>query len=404
MSGMQPFTRLMPFEDALQKALDTIRPISRVEKVDLDRSNGRVVATDVKSPIDVPRFDRAAMDGYAVRASDTFGASRTEPRRLRVVARLSASDVLERPISEGECTQISTGSMIPPGADAVVMAEYAEEHDGFVEIIRPIYPSGNVSLKGRDISKGQVVVSKGRQITPSTIGALAAVGLTDVQVYEKPKIAVVPTGSEIVDISSRPGKGQIFDINTHTVSAVIAENGCEPVRLPIVPDEEDEISKALSQALRYDMVVLSGGSSVGERDVMFSVLGSAGDVLFHGVQVKPGKPTLFAVVQGKPVFSMPGHPTSCLSNAYLFLEPCIRKLARLPPKRKQVVTARMAKRLTFTLGRKQFVTVQLRNGLVHLAFKESSAITSMSMADGYIVVPENVESIEEGQEVEVTLL
>jgi len=404
MSRMQPFTRLMPFEDALGKAMEAIRPIERTEKVELDHSNGRVASEDIRSRIDVPRFDRAAMDGYAVRASDTFGATQTEPKQLRIVARLSASDVLQRPVQEGECVQISTGSAIPTGTDAVVMAEYAEERGGFAHIYRPIYPWGNVSRRGSDIAKGQLVASKGRLITPSAIGALAAVGVTQVEVYQRPKVAVVPTGSEIVDVSSQPEEGQVFDVNTHTVSAVITENGCIPVRLPTVPDEEEEISKALSEALEYDMVVLSGGSSVGERDIMYKVLCSRGDVLFHGVQVKPGKPTLFALVQGKPVFSMPGHPTSCLSNAYLFLEPCIRKLARLPPKRKHVVRARMAKRLTFTLGRKQFVTVQVRDGLVHLAFKESSAISSMSKADGYIVVPENVESIEEGEEVEVTLL
>jgi molybdenum cofactor synthesis domain-containing protein len=400
---MKPFTELLSFEGALATALENIGPTTTTEVVGLDESVDRVVSKDVVADEEVPRFDRSAMDGYAVIAEDTFGASHEAPRELKLVATLQVADLSTRLLERGECAQVATGSPLPPGADAVVMVEYTGLKDGNVEIHKPIHPAGNVSKRGEDIAKGRKLLSIGDLVTPSRIGALAALGVTQVEVFRRPRVAVVPTGDEIVEVGSPPGEGQIYDINSHTVAALVRKNGGTPDVWPPVPDSREALSKALTDALGYDILIFSGGSSVGERDLLNEIFAAKGKVLFHGVQIKPGKPTLFAVIDRKPVFSMPGHPTSCLCSAYMFVAPALRKLARLPPRQEGHTRARITRRLVCTLGRKQFITVRLEDDMAVPTFKESSAITSMSAADGYLVVPENVELIAEGQEVDVTL-
>jgi len=403
MGGMRPFTQLLSFEDALSVVMSNVQPISRTETLSLDELKGRVISENVVSKIDVPSFNRAAMDGYAVIASDTYGASESGPRTLRLAAEVHAGDFAGRELQRGECAQVATGSMLPPRADAVVMVEFTERTEAGVEIRRPIHPGGNISKRGEDVRRGETVLKDGDLITPAKVGVLAALGIDHARVYQKPSIVIIPTGSEVVEVGSERREGQVYDINSHTIAAVVSENGGYPVMWKSVPDLEEALLRSVSEALRYDMLVFSGGSSVGSRDMMGQIFGRRGRVLFHGVQVKPGKPTLFAIVEDKPVFSMPGYPTSCLSNAYLFLVPAVRKVARLSPKREIKVKARLSKRLTCTLGRKQFLTVQLKQGVAVPVFKESAAITSMSAADGYIVIPPNVESLEKDQEVEVTL-
>jgi len=403
MGEMRPFTQLLSFEDALSVVMSNVQPISRTETLSLDELKGRVISENVVSKIDVPSFNRAAMDGYAVIASDTYGTSESGPRTLRLAAEVHAGDFAGRGLQRGECAQVATGSMLPPRADAVVMVEFTERTEAGVEIRRPIHPGGNISKMGEDVRRGETVLKDGDLITPAKVGVLAALGIDHARVYQKPSIVIIPTGSEVVEVGSERREGQVYDINSHTIAAVVSENGGYPVMWKSVPDLEEALLRSVSEALRYDMLVFSGGSSVGSRDMMGQIFGRRGRVLFHGVQVKPGKPTLFAIVEDKPVFSMPGYPTSCLSNAYLFLVPAVRKVARLSPKREIKVKARLSKRLTCTLGRKQFLTVQLKQGVAVPVFKESAAITSMSAADGYIVIPPNVESLEKDQEVEVTL-
>ncbi len=403
MTGMKPFTKLLSFEEALQVAMHNISPIGDTETLGLDDSTDRVIARDVVSSEEVPRFDRAAMDGYAVIAEDTYGATEEEPAGLKLVGTLHAADLASRRMEPGECIQVATGSPLPEGADSVMMVEYTDLEGEWVQMFRPLHPGANVSRRGEDMKRGQRVVAKGDIVTPSKIGVLAALGIEEVEVFQRPRVAIVPTGDEIAEVGSKLEHGQIYDINSHTVASLIKKNGGLPMVLGQVPDEAEALAHALDQALAYEIVVFSGGSSVGEKDLVNGIFSARGRILFHGVQIKPGKPILFAVIDDRPVFSMPGHPTSCLSSSYFFLVPCLRKLARMPPRREGLTKARLAKRLVCTLGRKQFVTVRLEGGTASVAFKKSSAITSMSAADGYIVVPENVESIEKGQEVEVTL-
>ncbi|HVP41090.1 MAG TPA: gephyrin-like molybdotransferase Glp [Candidatus Krumholzibacteriaceae bacterium] len=403
MSKMTPFKQLITYEEALERIRKHIKPVTQTETVSIEDALDRVLAEDITANISVPPFDRAAMDGYAVKAEDTYGASSSKPKNLKLVETLHADESSNRLLGTGECAQIATGSPIPRGADAVVMVEFTGRSDKTVSVLKPVYPGENISPKGEDIEEGRVILRAGDQLSAAKIGVLAALGKKEARAFVKPRVAVVPTGSEIQEIGSPLKEGQIYDVNSYTLTAVIGKNGAVPMKSKAVPDTEEELKKTIKKLLTYDMIVFSGGSSVGERDLLSSVVQDFGEVIFHGIQVKPGKPTLFALIDGKPVFGMPGYPTSCLSNAYLLLVPAIRQMARLPPRIETKVKARLAKRVISSSGRMQFLTVKLKDGLAYPAFKQSGAITSMAEADGYIILPINVDVVEEDQEVTVFL-
>ncbi len=403
MSKMTPFKELISYEEALERIRKSIKPIDRTESISIENALDRVLAKEIVANMSVPPFDRAAMDGYAVRAKETFGASSLEPKTLELTEILHAGSSSNTVLGKGECVQVATGSPIPKGADAVVMVEFTERNGNDVNILKPVYPRANISPKGEDIEKGKVVIKTGEQLFPARIGALAALGTEKVEVYQKSRIAVVPTGTEIKEVGSSLEEGQIYDVNSYTLSSIINKNGAVPIKCKAVPDTIDELRNATKELLKHDMIVFSGGSSVGERDLLVSVIQEFGTVVFHGIQVKPGKPTLFALVAGKPVFGMPGYPTSCLLNAYLLLVPAIRQMARLPPKIVKTMKARLAKRVVSSTGRKQFLTVKIKGDLAYPVFKQSGAITSMTEADGYIVLPINIDVVEKNQEVMVSL-
>lgn len=404
MSGRMPFKLLISYEEALRLVFEYTTSIARIKLANLEELTGRVLAEEIIADAFVPPFNRSAMDGYAVKAEDTFGASSSIPKVLKLTGILHAGELPRMELENGKCVQIATGSQIPVGADAVVMTEYTEKIGEEVHVLKPAYPGANVSLKGEDVKKGEVVLGKGDFLTPAKIGVLAALGKKEARVYQKPKAAVVPTGTEIQEVGSELKEGKIYDVNSHTLSSVLVRNGADVTRFKAVSDSLDELKNLIERLDNYDMIVFSGGSSVGERDLLVRVIEEMGKVLFHGVQIKPGKPTLFGLVKEKIIFGMPGYPTSCLSNAYLLLIPAVRKMARLPRKPERRVKVRMSRRIVSSSGRKQFLTVKVREGRAFPAFKESSAITSMSEADGYIVLPENLDVLEEGEEVEVILL
>jgi molybdopterin molybdotransferase len=401
---MRPFKRLLSREAALDIIMGNIHRIERVERIPVEDASGRVLAMDAVAGFNVPPFDRSSMDGYAVKAEDTYGASTFSPRRLKLVGVQHAGELFKGEVSTGECVQVATGSPIPMGSDAVVIVEQTRLDGDHVEIYQPVYPEANVSHEGEDIRQGDIVVMVGEVLTPAKVGTLAALNMESLEVYERPRVAVFSTGSEVKPLGVDLAPGQIFDINSYTLASIISANGCIPFRKEIVPDELDAIKEAVGNASRYDLGVFSGGSSVGTRDLFVDVIEELGEVLFHGLQVKPGKPTLFSIVEGTPVFGMPGYPTSCLSNAYIFLVPALRKLAGLPPLESRQVVARMGSRVVSSSGREQFLTVRLENGVAYPVFKRSGAITSMAHADGYIVLPINLDVIEEGEDVTVTLL
>jgi molybdenum cofactor synthesis domain-containing protein len=403
MSEMTPFKLLISREEALKTVLNTVKPIDRTEQVHIEESLGRVLAEKITADRDVPPFDRSAMDGYAVKAEDTYGASETKPVILKIVGVLHAGESTDRPIGKGECIRISTGCPIPPGADAVVMMEFTEEKGAIVSVFKAEHPGANIAKKGEDMKKGEVILKNGELLTPAKIGVLAALGHEKVLVYQKPHVAVIPTGTEVCELGSKLGSGQVYDVNSYTLSAVLSANGATVTRSPIIPDSLEQLKSAVTGSLDYDLIMFSGGSSVGERDLLVKVIEEMGRLLFHGVQMKPGKPTLFGIIGETPIFGMPGYPASCLSNAYVFLVPAIRRMARLPSKRQVTVKAKMAKRLVSASGREQVLPVKFTDGKAYPTFKKSGDITGLSEADGYIILPINLDVIEEGEEVTVTL-
>ena len=400
---MRPFGEVISLE-AARAILDTTgTPVERVETISIGAAHGRVLAADLVATSDVPPFSRAGMDGYAVRARDTEGASRSTPRTLTHVGTLFTGQVSTTAVNPGQCLEISTGAPMPDGADAVVMVEETDSHDGAVRVFSEVRPQQNVGARGADIRSGQVVVPAGATLNASRIGALAAVGGTHAEVYQQPRVAILSTGNEVVEPGQPLQPGQIYDVNRFTISAVVAENGGIPVAFPPAPDSLDALIAAFADLTSHDIVVFSGGSSVGERDLIRDAIVAKGRLLFHGVAVKPGKPTGLGIVSDTPVFAMPGYPTSCLSNALILLVPMLRRIARLPSKVNRSVTLPLAARVASAAGRHQFYTVRIENGMAVPAFKASGDITSMSRADGYIEIPAYVDAVEAGTPVDVTL-
>jgi molybdopterin molybdotransferase len=402
-SEMKPIKETIPLEEARQLIADACRPIDRTERVRLVDANGRVAAVDVQSARDVPPFTRAGMDGFAVRAEDTFGASRYEPKTLRVIDKVYTGQVPTRSVEAGTAIEIATGAPMPQGADAVVMVEETEQADGNVRVLTPVYPRQNVGRQGADIVVGQTVIARGNVLNPSRIGALAALGVGDVEVYAKPTVAILSTGNEIADPGQELQPGQIYDINKFTLSTIIQEHGGMPMPFSTAQDTIDALERAIDACASCDVLVFSGGSSVGERDLILDVIGRKGEIVFHGIAVKPGKPTVFGTIDGKPMFGMPGYPTSCLSNAYLLLVPALRAMARLQPRHTATVSLPLGQRIVSTTGRHQFYTVKIVDGQAMPAFKASGDITSMSQADGYIEIPAQTDIAEKGEVVDVKL-
>lgn len=403
-SRMRPFGEVISLEEARAIIDRTGAPIGRVEQVPLDEASGRVLARDVVAQDEVPPFSRAGMDGYAVRARDTQGATRETPRTLRQVATLYTGQVPVTAVRDGECIEISTGAPMPEGADAVVMVEETDsDAGGNVRVFTAVQPLQHVGRRGADIQRGQTVVKAGEMLNSSRVGALAAIGTSFVEVYERPRVAILSTGNEVVEPGQALKPGQIYDINRFTLSSVVSEYGGIPVPYPPAPDSLDALVATLENCLVNDIVVFSGGSSVGERDLIRDAIAARGKLLFHGIAVKPGKPTGLGIVDGKPIFAMPGYPTSCLSNAHILLVPLLRRIARLPPQLRKTITLPLSQRISSAAGRHQFFTVRVVDGAAVPAFKASGDITSMSGADGYIEIPADVDSVPAGTSVEVTL-
>jgi molybdenum cofactor synthesis domain-containing protein len=390
--GLRPFKSLISHKEALKTVLAEVLPIERTETVGLDEALSRIVKNPISAPFNVPGFIRATMDGYAVIASDTFGAEPDNPRQLNCTGSVYAGEVPCSSVTKGACIKIATGAMLPEGADAVVMVEDTSsgKESGQIAFNKPVYPAQNVGKEHEDIAEGEEVILAG-------------------EVYERPRVAVIPTGNEVVPVGETLGKGQVYDINSYTLSSIVKENGGIPTRSGIANDIEEELEKVVTKAVEQsDLVMLSGGSSVGERDLLVDVFNKLGKVLFHGIQVKPGKPTLCANINGTLVFGMPGYPTSCLSNGYIFIRPVLRKLARLPEIHENTVSAKLTQKIVSSLGRHHFMTVKLEGSPDELKaapiFKKSGAITGMALADGYIEIESNVDLLEEGEVVEVKLL
>ncbi|SFL94787.1 molybdopterin molybdochelatase [Methylorubrum salsuginis] len=384
------------------------------EMVPLAQALGRVLAGDVASPIDVPPFDRALVDGFALRAADTEGAAPSQPRRLALNREILACGVAPAlPVAPGTATPIATGGVIPRGADAVVMVEQTEfdEASLVIDVSAPVRPGQFVGYAGADMALGETVLRKGLTITAREIGMLAACGLAAVPVVRRPRVAILSTGDELVAPGSPLRPGAIYDSNGAIVAASVAENGGEPVALGIVRDDEAALEEALRGALAgHDLVVLSGGTSKGAGDVSHRILGQLGSpgILVHGVALKPGKPLCLAVAQNTPVVVLPGFPTSAMFTFHEFVVPLIRALAGLPPREEQAVAACVPQRVPSELGRTEFVMASLGRGPegpVALPLpKGSGSVTAFSQADGFFAIPAARSGLEAGEAVSVVRL
>lgn len=400
---LRPSRPLVSIQEARRLVEEAAVPIARTESLPLANLVGRVLAETIVAERDVPPFARSAMDGYAVLSADVAGASAASPVTLQLADAVYTGSVPARAVAPGTCIAIATGAPIPPGADAVVMIEKTEREHDRVRMTEAVAAGANINPKGTDLGAGATVVAEGALLTPGRVGAIAAAGRAGAVVFARPRVAIVVTGDEVVAPGQPLGAAQVHDANTAALSATIREHGGEPVPRPIVKDDPAAIRAAFAAALHEDLVLVSGGSSVGERDYILDIISERGDVRFAGIRVKPGKPTVFAVADGRPVFGMPGNPSSCLSNAYLLVAPMLRRIARLPPAARRTVSATLARRVTSPPGRHQFYTVRLVDGTAQPAFKGSGDITSMANADGYFEIDEATEVVEAGTPVEVVM-
>jgi molybdopterin molybdotransferase len=407
---MRPFTSTITLADARAIIDAAVTPLDRVETVSLRVASGRVLAERVLAHADVPPFSRAAMDGYAVRSADTVGATRQSPRHLRCIEQVFTGQMPAQTVGPGQCAEVATGAPMPPGADAVVMVEETSKtgtgtgDEADIRIHAAAAEGQNIGRQGADIASGQEVLTPGTRLNASRIGAIAALGHSTVRVYAKPRVAILSTGNEIVDPGQPLQPGQIYDINSFTLASVVTDSGGEPVTYRAAADTIEDLSRAVDAGLEQDLLVFSGGSSVGERDLVLDVMRAKGEVLFHGIAVKPGKPTAFGRIAGRLAFGMPGYPTSCLSNAYILLVPVLYQMARLPAPPTRSVVLPLATRIASVAGRHQFYSVTIADGQALPAFKSSGDITSMSRADGYIEIATDTTMVDAGTLVTVTLI
>jgi molybdopterin molybdotransferase len=400
---MRPFGETISLDEARAIIDRSLRPIERIERVSLETARGRVLAEEIVASADVPPFSRAAMDGYAVRAADTAGATPARPATLTCIEKVFTGQMPSQTVAAGQCTEIATGAPMPPGADAVVMVEQTDADRQAVRIFAAAETGQNIGRQGADIKRGQTLMRAGELLNASRVGAVAALGRAHVEVYARPRVAILSTGNEIVDPGRPLQPGQIYDINRFTVAAVVAEHGGTPVSHRTAADTIPDLERALDDCLEDDVLVFSGGTSVGERDLILDALGNRGEVLFHGISVKPGKPTAFGLVNHKPFFGMPGYPSSCLLNTHILLVPALRFISRLPALERRTTSLPLATRVLSAKDRHQFYTVRVADGVAIPAYKASGDITSMSQADGYFEISAETDFVEQGAIVEVTL-
>ncbi|PKM83351.1 MAG: molybdopterin molybdenumtransferase MoeA [Firmicutes bacterium HGW-Firmicutes-14] len=411
---MTELFKLMSVEQAWEAFKEHISiPQIKAETLPIHQALGRVLAGDVISDVDVPGFGRSTMDGFAVRARDTFGASEAMPAMLQITGEVFMGRDASAAVKPGSAVRIATGGMLPEGADAVVMVEYTEELDSTTILVnRPVAPGENTVRRGEDICAGQELIRAGTLIRPQEMGAMAGIGITACQVVQKPSVGILSTGDEVVGPDQEPGPGQIRDINSVAIAGLVEESGGQAVRYGIIPDEFSRLEEVVKIAVQEtDIIIISGGSSVGSRDVTSAIINSLGDpgVLVHGVSVKPGKPTILGVVSGKPVIGLPGHPASAMVLADIFLVPLVRAFCGLgfTPLQRRTVKAVIGRSMASASGRKDYIRVTVReeDGKVTAepVLGKSGLITTMVRADGVVVIPSEKEGLEAGEHVKVIL-
>lgn len=416
MKDMLGREELISVEDAL-KLLFQHSPFKRAKENNLpiEESYGMIISRDIISPEDLPAFNRSTVDGFAVKSTDTFGATESLPSYLSIKAEILMGEEPEFKLKKGEVAKIATGGMLPEGTDSVVMFEHTQQvDDKMIEVVKPVAPGENVIKAGEDAKKDECVLKSGHRLRPQDIGALAGLGITDVWVYKKPRVSIISTGDEIVPADKPITPGQVRDINSYNLAGLILNAGGIPVKRGIFSDKYDIIRDIVEKSLKNsDMVLITGGSSVGTKDMTARVINDMGKpgVLFHGVSLKPGKPLIGGIVTDIPVFGLPGHPAAVNVCFEIFVKPVLENLSGLNEdrldKEKRTVMARIAKNISSSPGREEHIGVALekRNGEIWAVpiLGKSGLITTLIKADGTAVIPLRKLGVQEGEIVEVRL-
>ena len=413
MKSQEQFLDCLERDEAQRRfqAALSLHPLGE-ERIPLAAALGRVLAREVIAEVDVPSFDRSNYDGFAVRAADTYGAREEEPRRLRMLDESIATGVTPTvSVTAGAAAPIATGGMLPRGADAVVRVEHTDCEGDELLVRRAVTPGFGVTFAGADIAAGETVLRRGELLTSRETGVLAAVGIAEVAVWRKPRVAILSTGDEIIAPGTAMRPGLVYDSNAQILADAVRELGGEPLRLGIAPDEQDELELRLAEALETaDVVLLSGGTSKGAGDVSYRAVARLSDpgIIAHGVALKPGKPICLAVTRGKAVVVLPGFPTSAIFTFHEFVAPVVRRLAGRAPQVESRVDARLAVKVNSEIGRTEYLLVGLSDTEGHLAAypmgKGSGSVTTFSRADGFVTIDRHREIVEAGSTVSVQLL
>ncbi len=419
---MPEFLTLLPPDQAREKLHSHLPPPTPdSETLTVDSALGRVSAEDVIAPHPLPEFPRTTVDGYAVRAGDTYGASDSLPAYLKLIGEVPMGDAPSFEIGAGQCASIHTGGMLPKGTDAVVMLEYtqqiigAESSQPEIEIFRSVADGENVIRIGEDVARGQVVIPKGTILRPAEIGGLMALGITSLRVAKRVRVGLISTGDEIIEPGRHPRPGQVRDINSYTLGALVEKSGGVAVRYGIIGDQFQALKEAAAKALsECDVVIITAGSSASTRDMTAEVIRGLGEpgVLVHGINTRPGKPTILGVCNGKPVIGLPGNPVSALVNGYLFVAPVIERLLGALPKPRAVVQAKLTVNLPSQAGREDWWPVKLSvnrqsstaNYEADPIFGKSNLIFTLASADGLLKIHSDATGLSAGEIVEVMLI
>ena len=409
---MKEFFKVITVEEAI--GIRTRFARMKTELVPLSDSLGRILAEEVRSDIDLPDFPRSIMDGFAVRGASTFGASEGNPAYLTVKGSVAMGEESNLSVGSGEAVRISTGGMIPPGADSVVMVEHTEAiDDGTIEVYRSVAPGQNMVTIGEDIKKGEIILAAGNRIRPQEAGLLAALGRGDVAVFKRPVVGIISTGDEVVPVDQIPGPGQVRDVNTYTLMNQVTQLGAVAIPFGIVGDDYDALlEKCIRAREQCDLVLVSGGSSVGARDFTIDIIAAMknSSILFHGISISPGKPTILASVQDKQFWGLPGHVVSAMVVFSRIVTPFIEYISGLGEGGRNEIRlpARLSRNLASAQGRVDYVRVRLfqkdGDNWAEPILGKSGLISTMVKADGLIEIGMNTEGLDIGSEVEVILL
>ena len=413
MARLKGFTKLTPINYALEQFFKSLKlkPLDS-EAIQLKDGLNRIMSMDIRASVDVPNFDRSAVDGYAIRAEDTFGTSATNPTILEVVGKIKIGLESTLRLERGEAVEITTGAQLPAGSDAVVMMEYTRKMDRKnLEVNSSTPPWKNVSRKGEDVTKNEIIICRGTKLKPQHLGMLAALGCNEINVFRKPCVAIVSTGNELVELGNKLEPGKIIDINRIILSNMIIEAGGKPIDLGIVVDSILKIQDVLKRGLKEaDLVITSGGTSVGEMDLIPEAVNSLGKpgVIFHGISMRPGMPTGLANIDGKPVILLSGYPVAAMMGFETFVKPLILRMLHSSDEPAVVIKAVLARRVASSPGFRQFVRILVKKTnekyIAEPVYSTGSGIlSSMIKANGLLIIPEDREGFDEGEEIEVIL-